>query len=520
MYERSDYVGGRSTVIWPWNDEPTRPAARSTAFTSEWFASDDDAEAEEDPVELGAAIFVAANKNLEKVSPPPLPPALSPRVPRTYPTDSKPTSLATPLSQAATVFGLEKVAQGTSGSDEAGTMAIFDGERLVFTESEGWGWWDLGRLFWRYGRAPLRARALVKATVQSFLDIYGQGFASYGPFESWTELARAVNLTHAAALTGADFLRSKEVSAGFVNELVAAATQVNYGTPVHEIHGLGALVSLAASGASAIEGGNRRLFEEFVGRSGAAVRLNATVEALARLDPSGPGKRARWQVQSSAGNDTFDAVILAAPFHQTGIRLAHSGAAARVPEQAYVPLVVTFVLTSSAQPRPEYFGLKPGARTPTSVFATFDTASAAKPAFNSLSYLKQLSAAVAERLTDRLRDEGGDWPAGTEWHVVKLFSSASLSDALLEDVFGAGAVGKTVEKEWLAYPRLEPVTWAGDVAEVRLDEGLYYVNGFERFISTMETSTVAAFNVVSLLLSDLFGYSAPASWAEWDVGEV
>lgn len=40
---------------------------------------------------------------------------------------------------------------------------------------------------------------------------------------------------------------------------------------------------------------------------------------------------------------------------------------------------------------------------------------------------------------------------------------------------------------WDAYPQLDPVTADADYAPVRPDEGLYYVNAFERLISTMET---------------------------------
>lgn len=400
-------------------------------------------------------------------------------------------------------------------------MAIYDGQRFVFAEGRGWGWWDLTKLLWRYGRAPLKTRALVQTTVNSFLDIYKQGFASFGAFDSWTELARAVNLTHPASLTASDFFRSKDVGEGFVNELVAAASQVNYGTPVHEIHGLGALVSLAANGANAIKEGNRRIFEEFLARSGAGFKLNATVDAITKVDATDAGKRDQWLLQSSAGNATYDAVILAAPLHQTDIRFANTRARELVPKQRYVELFVTFVLTSAPAPRPEYFGLPPTTQhMPTSIFGTFDTASKVKPAFNSLNYIKRLSPDVADRLTARLRTGGGEWINGTEWHVVKMFSNQSISESLLDDLFGAGTVGKTVEKVWLSYPHLDPVSWDGEVADVRLDEGLYYVNGFERFISTMETSTVAAFNVVGLLLGDFFGYTSPASWAEWDVGEV
>lgn len=280
--------------------------------------------------------------------------------------------------------------------------------------------------------------------------------------------------------------------------------------------------SLAASGAVAIKGGNRQIFEQFLGRSGAAFKLNATVSSITKIDPAKPGQRSQWLVKSSSGGGTYDAVIFAAPLHQTGIELVNSRAAELVPEQEYVSLYVTFILTTAPAPLPAYFGLSPATRKmPTSVFGTFDTESAKKPAFNSLNYIKSLSPDVAARFTDQLAAGGGDWPQGTEWHVVKMFSNASVSNTLLDEVFGAGTIGKTVEKVWLAYPRLSPVTWEeGELADVRLDEGLFYINGFERMISCMETATVAAFNVVSLLLNDLFDYTSPKSWAEWDEAQL
>lgn len=70
-----------------------------------------------------------------------------------------------------------------------------------------------------------------------------------------------------------------------------------------------------------------------------------------------------------------------------------------------------------------------------------------------------------------------------------MFSAASLSLKELEKIFGQGNVGKVWRKEWDAYPQLEPIgdEEEGKLAKVRVDEGLYYVNGFERLISTMET---------------------------------
>jgi len=95
----------------------------------------------------------------------------------------------------------------------------------------------------------------------------------------------------------------------FTDELISAATQVNYGSPVTQIHGVGALVSLAATGATSVHGGNRRIFEEFVGRSGARLRLGETarVQSILKLDAA-KGKRAQWVVKtaSGVGGGTYD----------------------------------------------------------------------------------------------------------------------------------------------------------------------------------------------------------------------
>lgn len=84
-------------VIWPWNDDPFSPPRNAS----------------DPPVELGASIFVSANKHLQK---------------------------------ARKVFELEEDAYG----GEDGGMAIWDGERFVLEEEKlGWSWWQKAKLIWR-----------------------------------------------------------------------------------------------------------------------------------------------------------------------------------------------------------------------------------------------------------------------------------------------------------------------------------------------------------------------------------
>ncbi|GAA5979241.1 hypothetical protein JCM10908_002852 [Rhodotorula pacifica] len=508
VYDAADYVGGRSTVIWPWNDHPLVDPRGRWHPKTDTGGGEPYVDALEPPVELGASIYVSANKNLQK---------------------------------ARKVFGLEEDAYG----GEDGDMAIWDGEIFVFQESGGasWDWWNKAKLLWRYGRSAFTVRTLVQKTVASFVNVYSPAFVSQGAFPTVANFSAATNLQDAASLTASAFFSREGVSDLFTNELTSAATQVNYGTPVSRLHGVGALVSLAATGAVSVRGGNRQIFEQFVGRSGARLRLgeNARIEELLKLDAgvrrrakgteggettgkaTGRSSRAQWVVKTASGigGGTYDAVILAAPYHQTGIHIVNSPTPALITKQPYVRLYVTFVITNATTPQASYFGLKEGTPMPNEIFGTFTTSSTRKPTFNSLNYLKPLPPAIGSRF------DGGEGGTNATWHVVKMFSDHSLlptdtgssnnkSSNLLEDLFGRYNVAKTAEKTWLAYPKLAPVTRPEeDYAPVRPDEGLYYVNAMERLISTMETETVSAFNVVSLLLDDFYGYTPPASWAEW-----
>jgi prenylcysteine oxidase / farnesylcysteine lyase len=158
--------------------------------------------------------------------------------------------------------------------------------------------------------------------------------------------------------------------------------------------------------------------------------------------------------------------------------------------------------------------------------------------FNSLNYIKKLGGQ---------RREGEEM--GAEEHLVKIFSSESMSDAKLEKIFGERTVGWIYRKEWDAYPcelrnaillrrssadallcvpiDLKPTR---EFPPLVVDERLFYINALEPLVSTMETSTVSARNAVALLLQEWYGKDfihggkncgrAPKEeyrreWAEW-----
>lgn len=69
-----------------------------------------------------------------------------------------------------------------------------------------------------------------------------------------------------------------------------------YGRNMDQIHGLGAGVSMATSGAHAVQGGNWRIFKEMLDESNAGVYLNTTVSLIAHA--RGQADRDRSSISS------------------------------------------------------------------------------------------------------------------------------------------------------------------------------------------------------------------------------
>jgi len=156
---------------------------------------------------------------------------------------------------------------------------------------------------------------------------------------------------------------------------------------------MGALVSLAANNVVSIAGGNRQLFGGFARASGAEILLRTEVTKLRRLG----GKDEKYELSycSVATNETttdiFDAVIIAAPFHQTNIVTSPSNLNSAIPPQPYVRLHVTFVATNASSPASKLFNRKFGdPAVPRTVYSTFVERSEPKPRFNSMAYLRNV----------------------------------------------------------------------------------------------------------------------------------
>lgn len=93
--------------------------------------------------------------------------------------------------------------------EENGILAVWDGDKFLYTQDyQSWSYWNLAKLFWKYGWAPYRTKNLVDATVNKFLSLYK---APHFPFRSLTTRAYELELTYTTGQTGAQFLAQNKV---------------------------------------------------------------------------------------------------------------------------------------------------------------------------------------------------------------------------------------------------------------------------------------------------------------------
>ena len=463
VYERSAYVGGRSTTVNVYGD----PA---------------------EPVELGASIFVEANRNLVS---------------------------------AAKRFGLSIEEAGSARPKESSeVLGVWDGERFVFVQSNGGNyWWSVAKLVWRYGFAPIRTQRLMKRTVGKFMKMYE---SPYFPFRSLSQTAYDLGLTAVTATPGNKFLMENQISGAFATDIIQASTRVNYGQNLGSIHGLETMVCMATDGAMAIKGGNWQIFDGMLRTAGANVALNTSVSRISRR--KGGTFDVRYQavngldvgIDNSQVNE-YDTVVLAAPLQFSGIDL--SGTLSELPDKIpYVELHVT-LFASPHKLSPPAFNLAEGSSMPDIVLTTLPNgADHGKPGdeagligFFSISTLRSIANPAAT-------------PPRMEY-LYKIFSPKPLTSAFVARLLGVPVPGDDLssfakdhvswlhEKKWHSYPYLYPRVTFDDP---QLDWNLWYTSGVESFISTMETSSLMGKNVARLILDDWLGITREGPAPQFD----
>ncbi|KAF1973608.1 prenylcysteine oxidase-like protein 1 precursor [Bimuria novae-zelandiae CBS 107.79] len=435
VFERDSHIGGRSTTINPWSD-PSQV------------------------VELGASIFVEVNQILVN---------------------------------ATKSFNLSTNAASTRHANIP-ELGIWNGKDLVFTMNEG-GWWDITKLFWRYGYAPVKANALMRETVGRFLKMYERPVF---PWKSLSDVVQLVGLTEVTGLTGEEYLRNSGVSDRFASEIVQASTRVNYASNLGTIHGVEAMVCLATNGAMSIAGGNWQIFAHMLDSSSSiSTHLNTTITSVSKqLDGT-------YNLTFSSGQvSSFDEVILAAPLQFSNLVI--EPAPKHTPDQIpYVRLHVTH-FASPHKLDPSAFGLDSDKEVPEYVLTTLQDGEeyGSKPNVGRAGFFSiSIVSSGVNQFASQTRSE----------YIYKIFSPHRIDREFLSRVLGLPISEKEAETgdvdgtvSWInhwevhSYPYEYPrVTFD----ELKLDDGLWYTSSIESFISTMETSALSGKNVAELIFN-------------------
>lgn len=468
IYERSSYIGGRSTTVNVF-DSPS------------------------EPVELGASIFVKVNQNLV---------------------------------DAVKAFGLSTRAFSREEEEYDHDLGIYDGQEWVYIQNNNDSfWWNAAKLLWRYGTAPIRTRNLMKSTTGKFFKMYD---APYFPFRDLSQVVYDVGLTDVTAVTGEELLKQHGIGEQFGRELIQASTRVNYAQNLDTIHGLETMVCMATEGAMSVEGGNWRIFANMVIASKADVKLETSVTGVA-LQKDGTfslTERSHGSGEAtleSTNTANYDHVILAAPLQYANLTITPRPV--RPPSEIpYVNLHVT-LFTSPYRLNPLAFRLSQTDHVPATVLTTLPRKGIhATPPFYSISTLRSLINPTTHK-REYLYKIFSSTPLSHNYLNSILDSDENRGQRQHGiDRLHSDHVTWKYEKLWQSYPVESPrVTFEELVIDLEEEEEeeeqrvsttagikektaptdigrLWYTSGIEGFISTMETSSLMGKNVAKLIV--------------------
>lgn len=455
VFEQNGFVGGRSTTVYAYHDISK-------------------------PVELGASIFVEAN---------------------------------TILNHAVKEFNLSTSGLGAESNIPGPALAVWNGQEIIYTQNGAGNLWDLAKLFWKYGLVPYRVVKLMKKVVGKFMEMYEEPLF---PFASLTQAAQDTGLLAVTAATGSQYIAENGISGDFLTDIVQASTRVNYASNLNYIHGLEAMVCMAAENAMAVEGGNWQMFDQMIKAAKASFVPYTKVTTIKFDDDS-----SEFNLESEELVDSFlpafrshgyDEVIIATPYQFSDLTLPHEDIT--IDEIPYVQLHVT-LFTSPHLLSPSYFNLDPSKAAPKVILTTLPEneeprkgpEGVGSPGFFSISLLHGVTHPYTQK----------------HEYLYKIFSAEPPTNKFLAQLLDLKFEGKLEDakisekditwmhrKLWNSYPYEWPrVTFE----KIELMEGLWYTSGMDSFISTMETNALMGKNVARLIV-DKWTASERPGWGD------
>ena len=276
---------------------------------------------------------------------------------------------------------------------------------------------------------------------------------------------------------------------------------------------------MAPDDAVQVVGGNWQIFSIMVNQSGAALNKETTVTSIDVKSGTGDGEsppkyslRAKMTGSDETGVDeypvAFDDVVVATPWQFSDIVAGDGTIQHMIDKIPYVTLHVT-LFTSPHRLSPEFFGLAPGSKAPTTVLTTLSPGEEAKPGSAAAGKVGFYSVSTLSMITNPT--------TGQQEYTYKIFSPDVVTPDLLSRLLGVkipetftGSTTPDTQEaiSWyhphvfqsypVAYPR---VTFQDPI----VGRGVYYTAGIESFISCMETNALMGKNVARLIVDDITG---------------
>lgn len=386
------------------------------------------------------------------------------------------------------------------------SLGVWDGHRFVIILNDGWS--DTAKLLWKYGLAPVRTMRLMRKVVGRFLTMYEEPVF---PFEDLTTTAEDLGLLAVTARTGEQYLADNGITGAWGWDVVQASTRVNYASNLNYIHGLEAMVCMAAEGGMSVRGGNWQIFDRMIAASKATANYNAEVKAVKKQEGGGYALHFETAEKESDGHalsqeQRFDSVILAAPYQFADLELPAqiTGAPDKIP---YVRLHTT-LFTSPHLPSPAFFHLKDSDFAPHSILTTLPKDESpgqgkygvGSPGFFSISLLQPITNPATDAQEFAYKIFSAEPPTSTFLAHLLGFKVPEASRA--DDIDPQSGVSRKditwiYRKLWRSYPYEYPrVTFE----RFELDDDLWYTSGMDSFISAMEANALSGMNVAKLVV--------------------
>ncbi|GMG40664.1 unnamed protein product [Ambrosiozyma monospora] len=348
-------------------------------------------------------------------------------------------------------------------------MGVWNGDGFDFIGFKGNKIIDMIKFFLHCGAGVWKMDKARKQVVDEFLHgYYNEDInfpfddASYGNFIPYHMNRYSTSILQSTGASPEYF--------SFVKGVLRAI----YGQNVEQVQSWNTILALTARGANTVKGGFHQLFKKWIDTADADLKLSTCVKSICKLADTG-----KYEVTYQSDSDhaaefkkVFDYVIIASPLRQSGIAFHNVTVDESLYETEYVPLWMTVVKSKLKLSESPFFN---DPETPQTVVVNNENAG-----FNNIVKIH--------------------YNETTAEYIYRLESAQPLKQQFLEQVFGE--VLFKYEKHWLAYPYLKTIKGESIKLQLDKDAGLWNLNSFERFTSTLETSALVGASVAGLITSN------------------